>query len=173
MENGSFTFAVAADNDNCYITMSMVDQNIITGHHDASYWNEDSMEFYLNLSGDRFRTDYGDGVFQININPSDMGNDDPADITITGTSSANTGVQAIVVETEDGWGFEAAVPISDYITPEHGLEIGFQAQANGASSLDRDVKLIWSLADAEDTSWQNPSVFGSGIFFEVGQTYYR
>lgn len=169
-ENGSFTFAAAADNENFYLTMSMVDQNIITGQHADSYWNEDSLEFYLNLSGDPFRTDYADGVFQININPGDIGNTDPADITITGTSSASAGVQAVVFETEDGWGFEAAVPIGDYVTPEHGLMIGFQAQANGASTADRDVKLIWSLADTDDTSWQDPSVFGSGIFFEVGRT---
>ncbi|MBZ0310034.1 MAG: glycoside hydrolase family 9 protein, partial [Anaerolineae bacterium] len=78
--------------------------------------------------------------------------------------------QGIVFATEDGWGFEAAVPISGYLTPEHGLTIGFQAHANGASSLDRDVKLIWSLADTADTSYQDPGVFGQGIFFEVGQT---
>lgn len=170
LENGSFSFAAAADNENFYFTMSMVDQNIITGEHSDSYWNEDSLEFYLNLSGERLRTEYGDGVFQINVNPGDIGNTDPTNITVTGVSSAAAGVQAIVFETDDGWGFEAAVPIADYITPEHGLEIGFQAQANGASSLDRDVKLIWSLADTDDTSWQDPSVFGSGVFFEVGRT---
>nr|AFG25775.1 cellulase [uncultured organism] len=170
LENGSFTFAAAADEEFFYVTMSMVDQNIITGQHGDSYWNEDSLEFYLNLSGERLRTEYGDGVFQFNINPGHIGNTDPSEITITGTSSASAEVQAIVFETDDGWGFEATVSIADYVTPEHGLEIGFQAQANGASSADRDVKLIWSLADTDDTSWQNPSVFGSGIFFEVGRT---
>lgn len=170
LENGSFSFAVAADEEYFYLTMSIVDQNIITGQHDDSYWNEDSLEFYLNLSGDRLRTEYGDGVFQFNINPGDIGNTDPSDVTVTGISSDAVDIQAIVFETDDGWGFEAAVPIADYVTPEHGLTIGFQAHANGASSADRDVKLIWSLADTEDTSWQDPSVFGSGIFFEVGRS---
>src|SRR5690606_27593147 len=110
------------------------------------------------------------GLFQFNINPGDIGNTGPTDVTVTGISSDAVDIQAIVFETDDGWGFEAAVPIADYVTPEHGLTIGFQAHANGASSADRDVKLIWSLADTEDTSWQDPSVFGSGIFFEVGRS---
>jgi endoglucanase len=166
----NFSLSASLRKVSFYITMSTVDQNIITGQHNNNYWNEDSLEFYLNFSGDVSRTDYDDGVFQININPGDIGNSDPADTTITGVSSTSASVQAIVFETGDGWGFEAAVPISDYVTPEHGLAVGFQAQANGATTADRDVKLIWSLADTSDTSWQDPSVFGSGVFFEVGRT---
>jgi len=169
-ENGSFAFAVAADQDNFYITMTSVDQNIVTGQHGTDYWNEDSLEFYLNLSGNRYAEMYGDGIFQFNINPGDIGSTDPTDFTLTGIAATQIPVQAIVFETGDGWGFEAAVSITDHITPEHGLEIGFQAQANGATSQDRDVKLIWSSADTADQSWQNPSLFGSAIFFEVGRT---
>jgi endoglucanase len=168
-ENGSFSFAVAADAETFYITMSSVDRNIITGQHGTDYWNEDSLEFYLNLSGDRTRNDYADGVFQVNINPGDIGNSNPSIINLTGVNSDQSNTRAIVFETGDGWGFEAAVPIVDYITPEHGLTVGFQAQANGASQSNRDVKLIWSNADTGDTSWSNPSVFGAGIFFEVGR----
>ncbi len=169
-ENGSFTFAVAADADNFYIYMTMPDKTIITGQHGTSFWNEDSLEFYLNLTGDVFRTDYTDGVFQVNINPGDIGKIDPAAVTITGTRGTASGAQAIVFATDDGWGFEASVPLAPYLTPAHGLVIGFQAHANGASSLDRNVKLIWSLADTADTSYQDPSVFGQGLFFEIGQT---
>lgn len=168
-ENGSFTFAVASDATNLYIFVTMPDQNIITGQHGTNFWNEDSLEFYLNLSGDFFRTTYTDGIFQININPGDIGNTDPADITITGTQGTASGVQALVFATEGGWGFEAAVPIADRITVAHGAEIGFQVHANGATTADRDVKLIWSLADSGDNSWQNPSVFGRGLFFEIGR----
>ncbi|MFN8418657.1 MAG: sugar-binding protein [Anaerolineae bacterium] len=67
-------------------------------------------------------------------------------------------------------GFEAQIPLPAGFSVEHGREIGFQAQANGASTLDRDVKLIWSNADDSDQSWSNPSLFGSAIFFEKGQT---
>lgn len=169
-ENGSFTFATAADAGHVYIMMTMRDANIVTGQHETNFWNEDSLEFYLNLSDDLNAAAYTDGIFQININPGDIGNTDAAAITVTGTNSAASGVNAMVFATEDGWGFEAAVPLPEGITPAHGLEIGFQAQANGATVLDRDVKLIWSAADTADTSYADPSVFGRALFFEVGQT---
>lgn len=169
-ENGSFSFAAAADAGSFYITMSSVDQTIITGEHGSDYWNEDSLEFFLNLTDERFRGSYTSGIFQININPGDIGNTDPSDITITGVNGSQSGVEAYVFATENGWGFEAAVPLGTDFQLEHGREIGFQAQANGASSQDRDVKLIWSTADVADRSWSDPSLFGSGIFYEIGQT---
>jgi endoglucanase len=168
-DNGSFTFGLAADETNLYIYMLMPDKIIITDQHGADYWNEDSLEFYLNFSGDLAATSYSDGIAQINIKPLDMGNTDPETLTITGTSSDNIPVSGYVFSTDDGWGFEAAVSLADAgIVPEHGLPIGFQAQANGATTKDRDSKLIWSLADTDDNSWQNPSLFGVGLFFEVG-----
>ncbi len=167
--NGAFTFALASDGANLYITMQSVDANIVTGQHGTDFWNEDSLEFYLNFSDDLAAGAYNDSIFQVNINPGDIGNTDPAALTITGMNSANANVSAYVFETADGWGFEAAVPLP--FSPAHGSEIGFQAHANGsAAGGDRDVKLIWSLADTSDTSWQNPAVFGRGLFFEVGQT---
>ena len=170
LQNASFTFAVAADAENFYISMTTVDDNIITGQHEANYWNEDSLEFYLNLSDDRYAEVYGSGMFQINLNPGDIGNTDPTTITVTGSNSAASQVQAFVFATETGYGIEAAVPLSAYFTPEHGREIGFQAHMNGATEQDRNVKLIWSLADTNDNSYNNPSLFGSGLFFEVGRT---
>lgn len=167
-ENGSLSFALVADETNLYIVMTMPDANIITGKHGMDFWNEDSLEFFLNLSEDLNRTSYGAGVFQVNLNPGDMGNTDPAGITVTGTNSSQSDVQAFVFKTDDGWGFEAAVPLP--FEPEHGREIGFQAQANGASQANRDVKLIWSRFDTEDQSWQNPSLFGRGLFVEIGRT---
>ena len=169
--NGSFTFGVAADAENFYIYMTMPDQNIITDQHGADYWNEDSLEFYLNLSGNLAAPSYTAGIFQINIKPLDIGNPDPAALNLTGTSSSGVPVSGVVFLTEDGWGLEAATSLAHYgITPEHGLAVGFQAQANGATEADRDSKLIWSLADTIDNSWQNPSLFGTGVFFEVGRT---
>ena len=170
VENGSFTFAVAADMANFYIYMTMPDQTIIAGQHGADTWNEDSLEFYLNLSGDRWATGYGNGIGQIRITPADIGNTDPGALTLGGTNVTAFSVSGFVFKTDDGWGFEAAVPIGDTITPEHGLEIGFQAHANGASVQDRDVKLIWSLRDQADRSWEDPSLFGAGLFFEIGRT---
>ncbi len=136
-QNASFDFSVAADTENVYITLWTEDSNIITGQHATDFWNEDSFEFYLNLSGDRYASAYSEDIFQININPGDIGNSDPTAINVTGTNSAASGVQAFVFATETGWGIEAAVPLT--MTPEHGLEIGFQAQMNGATQQDRNV----------------------------------
>ncbi len=167
-EDGPLSFAVAADNETFYLTMSIPDKNIITGQHGTEYWNEDSLEFYLNTSSDLNAAAYGEGIFQININPGDIGNTDPARLTLTGQNAGQAQVKAFVFKTADGWGFEAALPLK--VEPAHGLEIGFQAQANGASQANRNVKLIWSNADVSDSSWNSPYLFGRALFFEVGST---
>jgi beta-glucosidase len=167
-ENGHVQFAVAADADHLYLYMVMPDATIVTGQHGNDFWNEDSLEFYLNFSDELDRRDYGDGVFQVNVNPTNLGNTDPTDLVITGVGASRSGVRAFVFPTADGWGFEAAVPIPAGVDLRHGLEIGLQAHANGSSGGSRDVKLIWSAADTRDTSWQNPSVFGRGVFYELG-----
>ncbi|HKJ26213.1 MAG TPA: glycoside hydrolase family 9 protein [Anaerolineales bacterium] len=169
-ENGSFSFAVAADRQNLYITMQMPDKTIIAGEHRTEYWNEDSFEFYINASGNLETMRYAEKIFQININATDIGNTNPDELTITGSFSTGQVVRGYVFETEDGWGFEAAVPLADLVTPAHGTEIGFQAQINGAFTYDRNVKLIWSNADKTDSSWENPSLFGRAVFYEVGRT---
>ena len=60
------------------------------------------------------------------------------------------------------------MPLKDLVEPKHGVEIGFQAQINGASEADRDTKLIWSLADTTDQSWICPFCL-AGLFFELGR----
>jgi endoglucanase len=169
-ENGSFTFSVAADLMNLFITMQMPDQNIIAGKHGSEFWNEDSMEFYINASNDLNASGYGLKMFQVNINAADIGNTDPNALTITGVFSSDAKVSGFVFKTEDGWGFEAALDLTKLVDVAHGAEVGFQAQINGATVQDRDVKLIWSLADTNDSSWQNPRLFGRALFYELGRT---
>lgn len=165
-DGGPLSFSVAADGESFFLTMSIPDKNIITGQHEANYWNEDSLEFYLNTSGDMNAAMYSEGVIQVNINPGDIGNSDPGRLRLTGTNVETAQVKAFVFKTVDGWGFEAALPLK--IKPVHGLEIGFQAQANGASEKDRNMKLIWSNADSADNSWKSPYLFGRALFFAVG-----
>lgn len=169
-ENGSFTFSVAADAEFFYITLQMPDKNIIAGQHGVEFWNEDSMEFYINATGDLNATSYKTWIFQANFNAADIGNTDPDALTITGVFSSDLPISGFVFKTESGWGVEAALALDGILEPAHGLEVGFQAQINGATSQDRDVKLIWSKADTSDNSWQKPNLFGRGIFFEIGRT---
>lgn len=167
-QNRVFNFAVAADDANLYVYMHSVDAKIVTGKHGKDFWNEDSMEFYFNLSGDLAAAAYKPGIFQININPGNIGKNN-AELTVIGTNSETVKVTGSVFATEDGWAFEAAVPLGSF-KPEHGKTVGFQAQANGTTTKDRDSKLIWSKADKADASYNKPNVFGKAVFFKVGST---
>jgi endoglucanase len=169
-ENGSFTFSVAADTSNLYLTMQMPDQNIVAGKHGTEFWNEDSMEFYINASSDLNADSYSMKIFQANINAADIGNTDPNALTITGVFSSDAKVSGYVFKTETGWGFEIALDLTGLVEVTHGKEIGFQTQINGASVQDRDIKLIWSKADTDDSSWEHPNLFGRALFYELGRT---
>jgi endoglucanase len=167
-ENGSFRFSVAADAENFYILMLAKDKTILAGTHGKDSWNEDSMEFYLNLGDNFYSKKFNRDIVQYRISAADIGNADPAKLSVAGSNFDLYPLSAKVFRTEDGWGFEGAVKIAPKAVPSHGKEIGFQAQLNGATDKDRIVKLIWSLADTSDNSWQNPSLFGRALFFKPG-----
>jgi beta-glucosidase len=168
----SVTFAAAADDTYLYFMGDVTDDNIISGEHGSDYWNEDSVEFYVNATGDLALTSYQDGVAQISVPPLNIGLS-PEETVVGGVRGDTTGAQVAAVETEKGYAVEVAVPLkSDVwnIRLDHGNVIGFQVHLNGASTANRDLKLIWSVFDKADKSYQNPSVFGKLIFFEIGQT---
>ena len=168
----ALTFAAAADDTFLYFMADVADANIISGQHGADYWNEDSVEFYINATGNLLLHTYQDGVAQITVPAMNM--DLPADQRVLGGMRVETtGAQSVVVKTETGWATEVAVPLKNdvwTITPEHGGVLGFQAHLNGASTADRDTKLIWSVYDSSDRSYLDPSLFGQLIFYAVGQT---
>jgi beta-glucanase (GH16 family) len=167
-QNQYFDFAVAADEKNFYVHMESDDSNIVAGQHKTDFWNEDSMEFYLNFTKNLAATSYKPGIMQINVNATNIGKKPGDKLSVTGTNAGNQAVRGIAFKTSHGWVFEAAVPLPAGFSPSHGSVIGFQAQANGATALDRDSKLIWSKADTDDLSYQNPSLFGQAIFFKLG-----
>lgn len=68
----------------------MPDQNIIAGQHGTEFWNEDSMEFYINASDDLNAPGYKTDIFQINLNATDIGNTDPENLTVTGVFSTDS-----------------------------------------------------------------------------------
>ncbi len=170
--DGTVTFAAVADMDNLYLNIQVLDQHIVAGQHGIQYWSEDSVEVYINASGDLGLTSYTQGVAQINIPAANIGV--PADrAVISGQFADSLGVRAAVVQTETGYALEAAVPLRTgnwNITPTNGGVIGFNVQLNGASQLDRDVKLSWAASDkTADLSYTNPSVFGQLSFVQVGE----
>ena len=168
----SVTFAAAADATYLYFMANVTDDNIISGEHGSEYWNEDSVEFYVNATGDLSLTSYSDGVAQLTVPALNIGRS-PEESVVGGVRGDTVDAQVAAVETDKGYAVEVAVPLKNdawNIRLDHGNVIGFQVHLNGASTANRDLKLIWSAADKADTSYQNPSVFGELVFFEIGQT---
>ena len=167
----SVSFAVTADDSHLYFYGNIVDNNIISGEHGENYWNEDSVEFYINATGDLDLVSYQDGVAQITIPALNITNPDPR--VISGIKGLTADANVVAVRTDNGWAVEVAVPLENdvwSIEPTQDGVLGFQVHLNGASESDRDSKLIWSLADTSDISYQNPSVFGQLIFHEIDST---
>lgn len=165
----AFSFASAADDEFLYVYADILDGNIISGEHGTNYWNEDSLEVYINVTGDLNLTRYTEGVVQITI-PALNRNLPPEEVIISGINGESAEARVYARETDGGWAVELAVPLKNDIWDiklENEAEIGFQIYINSASELNRDTKLGWSLADPGDLSYQNPSVFGRLIFHEV------
>jgi len=167
--DAGITFAAAADAEYLYLRADVLDSNIISGQHGANYWDEDSVEFYINGTGELALTSYETGVVQLTI-PALNADAAPEDVVIAGVQGTTANAQLVAVRTETGYAVEIAVPLhSDIwdITPENNGVIGFQVHLNGASTANRDSKLIWSSFDTSDQSYQNPGVFGELVFYAV------
>ncbi|MEL6892115.1 MAG: glycoside hydrolase family 9 protein, partial [Actinomycetota bacterium] len=169
-QTGSLTWSVAAQGSTLYVFATVPDTTLVAGQHGTDYWNEDSIEFYVNASGELDTPSYAPAITQINFSPVDLGNDDPTELTLTGVNAGRADVEGFVFATDDGWGVEATIGLPDTVTAEHGLNLGFQVHANGSTGGDRDTKLIWSVADATDRSYENPSVFGTAVLWDVSIT---
>lgn len=168
----SVTFAAAAGDEYLYLMADVTDPTIISGEHGENYWNEDSVEFYINATGDLGLTSYKEGVAQITIPPLNAGRA-LAEVVLGGVQGDTAEAQVQVALTDGGYVVETAVPFKNRVwnmQREHGNVLGFQVHLNGASEGDRNLKVIWSSLDKGDTSYQNPSVFGQLVFFEIGQS---
>jgi beta-glucosidase len=170
LDSTEITFAAASDGDFIYFMADVIDQTIISGEHGDQYWNEDSVEFYINGTGDLSLPGYIEGVSQITIPPMNIGKSFE-EFIFSGVNVDSTGAKAIVVDTEQGYAVELSVPTANdvwEIPIFHNSSIGFNVHLNGSNSGGRDLKLIWSAADQSDSSYFNPSVFGQLIFAEIG-----
>lgn len=165
----SVTFAIASDDEYLYFWADVVDNNIISGQHGADYWNEDSVEFYLNATGDLALTSYTDGVVQLTIPPINA--ELPADQTpiISGVRSATAEAQVVTVYTDTGYAVEIAIPLNNAvwsIDPTPSTEpLGINVHLNIATTSNRNAKLMWSTWDNADQSYLNPSLFGELYFY--------
>lgn len=166
-----YEFAVAADDTNLYYMANVTDSAIIYGQYGVESWyREDSVEFYINATGDLSASSYVPGIVQIGMLAENI--TQPEAPLYGGGNLTGVEVSIAAAETETGYIIEASVPlVTDVwnIVPEHMGVLGFQTHLNGSSSDDRDTKLIWSAADSADQSWSNPSLFGKLIFWDPTQ----
>jgi endo-1,4-beta-xylanase len=165
------TFAAAADTDNLYFLAEVIDDKLVYGNYNPSseWYKEDSVEFYINGTGDLTLRGYTSGIVQIGIAAASIESDT---LLLGGGRSTDVPVNAVVVKTDIGYRVEASIPVKTdiwTITPAHGQVIGFQVHLNGSSGSDRDTKLIWSAFDTQDQSWTDPSVFGRLMFWDTAQ----
>ncbi len=171
-DSTALTFAAAADDKNFYFLGEAQDSKVVSGLHpiDSQWYEEDSVEFYINGTGDRKLAAYKPGIAQLAIPAANIGRSGAP--LIAGYNSKDVTLQAVVKKTDKGYLVEASVPLKTNvwsIEPKQGLEIGFQVHLNGSSDKQRDTKLIWSLADTQDQSYRDPSLFGVLIFWDVNQ----
>ncbi len=154
-----------------YLMGDVVDSNIVSGKHDVNYWNEDPLEFYPNATGDLGLTNYVQGVAQLTA-PCPERRKDTRDSRDRGRQWRSCGGSPWPPKSLSGvgrWKQPCRFMYSLWsITPAHGQTLGSQVHLNGASEADRNLKLIWSWLDGNDTSYQNPSVFGQLIFIKTG-----
>jgi len=170
--NGAFEFAAVADADNLYVLLRVEDANIVAGQHGVMYWFEDSVEIYVNGTGDLELTSYAPGVAQITVPAVNIGR--PVDQSlIVGINHESVPARAAVVATDNGYAMEVAIPLRTNVwtlDPASDVPIGFQIQVNSSSGGDRDAKLSWSPRDqSEDRSYTDPSVFGQLVFQDSGR----
>ncbi len=168
----SMRFASVADANNLYFRVDVADSHIVAGQHDINYWNEDSVEIYINATGNLGLTEFQKGVVQLTIPAVNIGKSINQTI-LYGKDWESTDAQAVVVQTDSGYAMEVAIPLHNAlwtITPAQDTAIGFQIQLNSASHMDRDLKLNWSKSDTTDQSYLNPSVFGQLVFYETNKS---
>jgi hypothetical protein len=154
------SFAAVADNEWLYVALKLTDDTIVSGETDT--WEDDSIEIYIDANHARTET-YENDDAQITIGAGNIGGDINAPHLTGSANGPNSGTIAGVAEAIGGWVVEAAVPLNNdfwNIVPQDGLVIGFNIHFNDDDDGDtRDHKLIWSLLDVDDQSWQNTSRF--------------
>ena len=170
--DATFSFAAVADNAWLYVAFRVTDDIIVINEvMGTDIHKDDSVEVYIDANHAETEAYDGDDS-QITIGAVNMELGDIEEPELGGTGDGpTTGTQAAVAESADGWVVESAIPLKNDkwdIIPQDGLIIGFNVHFNDDDiGGDRDHKLIWSLKDLDDQSWQNASRFADLEFVYV------
>jgi len=148
-------FKAAVTDDMLYILAVAKDQavNFACGYPG---YNNDCFEIFLDPFFSR-RSSYDDSHVQIFVTATDRAGK-------SFSASGKIPVTVKPVQIAGGWGVELAIPLSnDYFNamPFNGLPLGFNiSYNNNDNGKSRQYKSTWSYLDQDDTSWNDPAVFG-------------
>lgn len=175
-----FSFQLAADNSTLYLAM--------TARQSAPARVNAAFELYLNLTADLNTDTYRDGIIQLIFSTTDIGNSDPAALSITGINSQTITPTGFMFGTDQGWGLELAIPLTEIFirsdcptcgfpppqdnTPFHGREIGLQAilRQPAPDQESGTLEYRWAETRLSAAGTPLPSTFGRGLYFETGRT---
>lgn len=147
-------FKAAVSDDTLYVLAVAKDSHVNFGFRPA--YNSDCFELFLDPFFTR-DTRSDDSSMQLFITAAD-----PAGKTFR--SEGKIPAEARPVPVEGGWGVEIAIPLDNAyfrLKPFDGLAFGFNlSYNNNDDGKARNQKITWSGLDRNDSSWNNPSVFG-------------
>ncbi|NDJ74633.1 MAG: ABC transporter permease subunit [Chloroflexi bacterium] len=167
------TFSLTADKDYLYVKIVTESQRVKTGELPL----EESMVFFINLSGDLEVEEYTEGIYYVTVQGALL--EQPESLfTIRAETSQDDADPTALPDaevapflTETGWGFEARVPLGDY-QPQDNVIIGINAQVTGTTDTGDMQTAIWSRAvrgrgRRAEAHFQDPSKFGEARLLDV------
>jgi hypothetical protein len=169
VEDGSLTFAVAADAAFIYLLAEITDSTIIAGQR-GNIWEEDSLEVYFSANRDLERSDYSRGVAQLTIGAISL--EKGIQLVKIGRNAADVNAESLAIKTETGYRIEMRIPtrcVAWTLEPKSGLTLGFDVQLNNTKSANKpqEVRLVWS-AKPQSLTGKNasntPSTFARLVF---------
>ena len=148
------------DDTNLYYFLKVYDDVLDYAPDENANWEFDSIELFFDGDNSKGETPYdGNDDIQIRYNLGqegaesiDAGYGDAAD-----WGWAKENVSYVVLESEEGWNVEVAMPIVD-LQIEPGLEFGFETQLNDGDDGVRTVYRWWAPGEPP---WHDASMFGT------------
>ena len=140
------TAKVLWDEENLYVLVQVTDSEL--DKSSANEWEQDSVEIFLDERNTK-ETFYVDGVGQYRVNFDNETSFNPAGI--------EEGFESATKVSGTSYTVEVKIPFTE-ITPEAGVQIGFDVQINDGKEGARQSVAIWN--DLSGQGYQDPSVFG-------------
>lgn len=133
------------DKDNLYVLIQVSDAQLDKSNVNA--WEQDSAEVFLDQNNAKTSSYQGDdGQYRVNYDNASSLN--PSSITGFASATMVSGTNYIV---------EMKIPLSS-VTPEIGMQLGFDVQINDAKEGARQSVAAWN--DTTGTGYMDTSVFG-------------